>query len=336
MTPEPLRVQPNTARSFDQWSKERAVLKNSHLTLSILHRSRARITRPYPMKKLFFLLIFLFGTLSLASAQSNMMACCVKPAGGPSATEAFAMLASNDAFVGGHDAPLPYTYQGAGDMITYKTPDGQTAKAFAIKSSTPSSKYLFVIHEWWGLNDYIKREAATFAQELPGVNVIALDLYDGKVATAPSEAGQLMQSVKTDRAQAIIKGAMQYAGPKAQIASIGWCFGGGWSLQTALLAGKQAVGCVMYYGMPEKDVAKLKTLNTDVLGIFALQDQSISPAVVAQFEKDMAAAGKKLTVKNYDAVHAFANPSNPKYNKAYADEAHQLALAYLKKNFKLK
>jgi len=143
-----------------------------------------------------------------------------------------------------------------------------------------------------------------------------------------------MQAVKTERAAAIIKGAEMYAGPKAQFASVGWCFGGGWSLQSALLGGKQTVGCVMYYGMPEKDVAKLKTLNSDVLGLFAEQDKWINPEVVKQFEKDMAAAGKKVTVKEYPADHAFANPSNPKYNKELAADAHQKALAYLKARLK--
>jgi carboxymethylenebutenolidase len=125
-----------------------------------------------------------------------------------------------------------------------------------------------------------------------------------------------------------------YAGPKAQFASVGWCFGGGWSLQSALLGGKQTMGCVMYYGMPEKDVAKLKTLNSDVLGLFAEQDKWINPEVVKQFEKDMAAAGKKVTVKEYPADHAFANPSNPKYNKELATDAHQRALTYLKARLK--
>lgn len=244
------------------------------------------------------------------------------------------MLATDKDFSGGHDAPLPYSYAGDGQMITFKTTDGQTGHAFEIKSAKPSNKYLFVIHEWWGLNDYIKKEAATYAQEMPGVNVIALDLYDGQVATTPEEAGKLMQGVKTERAQAIIKGAEMYAGPKAQFASVGWCFGGGWSLQSALLGGKQTVGCVMYYGMPEKDVAKLKTLNSDVLGLFAEQDKWINPEVVKQFEKDMAAAGKKVTVKEYPADHAFANPSNPKYNKELAADAHQRALTYLKARLK--
>ncbi|WP_375419555.1 dienelactone hydrolase family protein [uncultured Hymenobacter sp.] len=293
------------------------------------------------MKKLLLFGAALLGlAASPASAQTAAspakMSCCARPAASASATEAFAMLATEKAFSGGHDAPLPYSYAGEGRLITFKTADGQTGSGFEIKSATPSSKYLFVIHEWWGLNDYIKKEAATFARELPGVNVIALDLYDGQVAATSDEAGKLMQGVKTERAAAIIKGAQAYAGPKAQFASVGWCFGGGWSLQTALLGGRQTVGTVMYYGMPEKDVTKLKQLKSSVLGIFATQDQWISPAVVAQFQKDMKAAGRPLTVKSYAADHAFANPSNPKFKQDDAADAHRLTLAYLKKSFKLK
>ena len=242
-----------------------------------------------------------------------MASCCARPAANlsASATEAFAMLAADKDFSGGHDAPLPYEFKGEGKMIDFKTPDGSTGQGFEIKSATPSNKYLFVIHEWWGLNDYIKKEAATFASEMPGVNIIAVDLYDGKVATTPEEAGKFMGEVKTERATAILKGAQQYAGPKAQLASIGWCFGGGWSLQEALLGGKQTVGCVMYYGMPEKDVARLKTLNTDVLGIFAIQDKWINPEVVAQFEKDMAAAGKKVTIAQLRCRPRLRQPLQP-------------------------
>ena len=285
------------------------------------------------MKKIFLLAAaaLAFGT---AQAQTAVLSCCARPATA-SATETFAMLANDQEFVGGHDAPLPYSYTGEGQMVEFKTSDGQIGHGFEIKSAKPSNKYLFVYQEWWGLNDYIKKEAARFAEEMPGVNVLAVDLYDGQIATSPDEAGKLMKSVKTDRAQAIIKGAQLYAGPKAEFASVGWCFGGGWSLQSALIGGKQTVGCVMYYGMPEKDVAKLKTLKSDVLGLFAEEDKSISPEVVAQFEKDMAAAGKKVTVKEYPAVHAFANPSNPKYNKDLAEDAHQRALTYLKARLKV-
>ena len=101
-----------------------------------------------------------------------------------------------------------------------------------------------MIQEWWGLNDYIKRESDNISTELGNVNVLALDLYDGMVAATPDSAMKLVQAVKTERLENIIKGALGYAGPKAKIYTIGWCFGGMWSLQTALLAGKQAVGCV--------------------------------------------------------------------------------------------
>ncbi|MCC2545290.1 hypothetical protein LJY25_02445 [Hymenobacter sp. BT175] len=84
------------------------------------------------------------------------------------------MLATDKDFSGGHDAPLPFTYAGEGQTIEFKTTDGKTGRGFEIRSATKSDKYLFVIHEWWGLNDYIKRETATFAAEMPGVNVIAL------------------------------------------------------------------------------------------------------------------------------------------------------------------
>jgi carboxymethylenebutenolidase len=289
------------------------------------------------MKKLLTLGAAILG-LTLSVSAQKMASCCARPAGNlsASATETFAMLATDKDFSGGHDAPLPYRYEGEGQMITFKTPDGTPGHGFEIKSAKPSNKYLFVIHEWWGLNDYIKKEAATFAREMPDVNIIAVDLYDGKVATTPEEAGKFMGEVKSERAVAILKGAQMYAGPKAQLASIGWCFGGGWSLQEALLGGKQTVGCVMYYGMPEKDVAKLKTLNSDVLGIFASQDKWINPEVVAQFKKDMSTAGKSVTIESYDADHAFANPSNPKYKKDDANKAHEHALAYLRGRFKSK
>ena len=278
------------------------------------------------MKKSLTLILALLA-LSLG-AQAQQKSCCARP--GKSSTQMFAMLATKKDFSGKHESPKPYHYQGEGAMIEFKTPDGGTGHAFEVKAAKPSNKYLFVIHEWWGLNDYIKKETAKFAEEMPDVNIVAVDLYDGKVATKADEAGALMQGVKTERAEAILKGAQAFAGPKAKIATVGWCFGGGWSLQAALLNGKQTVGCVVYYGMPEKDVTKLKTLNSDVLGIFALEDKWISPEVVKTFQADMGKAGKKVTVENYNADHAFANPSNPKFSEAYAADAHAKVLAYLK------
>ena len=234
-----------------------------------------------------------------------------------------------------HKNPLKIHFQSSiGKAITYKTADGKDADAYELKAKNPTRNYILVIHEYWGLNDFVKKESEKIYNDLGNVNIIDLDLYDGKVATTREDAGKYMQAVKEDRAKAIIQGAIAYAGPKAHIATIGWCFGGGWSLQTALLAGKQAVGCVMYYGMPEQDINRLKTLNCDVLGNFANQDKWINPKVVAKFDSSMKVAGKKLYLHQYDADHAFANPSNPIYNSAATKDAYDHTIEFLKARMK--
>jgi carboxymethylenebutenolidase len=221
-----------------------------------------------------------------------------------------------------------------GTSITYKTADGKESTAWFLKAKKATNNYILVIHEWWGLNDFVKRESEKIYNDLGNVNIIDLDLYDGKVATTREEAGKYMQAVNEDRAKAIINGAIAYAGAKAHIATIGWCFGGGWSLQTSLLAGKKAVACVMYYGMPEQDVNKLKTLNADVLGNFANKDQWINTKVVAKFDTDMEAAGKKLYLHQYDADHGFANPSNPIYDSNATKDAYANTITFFKARLK--
>ena len=281
------------------------------------------------MKKIILLTLFIW-LGAFAFAQKRVV-CCSKP----SATRQFAILASSSKFKMAHKNPLPVRFQSAvGTAITYKTADGKGATAYMLKAKKATNNYILVIHEWWGLNDYVKRESEKIYNDLGNVNVIALDLYDGKVAATREDAGKLMQAVNDDRAKAIINGAIAYAGPKAHIATIGWCFGGGWSLQTAIEGGKQAVGCIMYYGQPEKDVARLATINCDIIGFFGNQDKFPSPAVVDQFVKDADMAHVKLFVNRYEANHGFANPSNPSHNKEATDDAHAKAIAFIKERMK--
>ena len=273
-------------------------------------------------------ILFTIGLLMSTSFLHAQMACCVK------ATDDFAALGKDKKFVSAHDEPLPFVYESTkGNDINYNVADGSAAHAFEVKAVKQTPYYIFMIHEFWGLNDFVKQRAEALSDEL-GVNVLALDLYDGKVSANRDTAAKLMQSVNNNRAISIIKGAFAYAGSNAKVFTLGWCFGGGWSLQTALLGGNQVKGCVMYYGMPEKDVDRLKTLNCDVIGFFAKKDQWINPDVVSQFEQNMKAAGKNVKTYEYDADHAFANPSNPVYNKAAADDANAKATAFLKERIK--
>jgi carboxymethylenebutenolidase len=242
------------------------------------------------------------------------------------------MLGDDPLFITAHESPPPSDFSAStGTFITFKTDDGEGGRAFEVKSPKPSNKVVFMFHEWWGLNEYIQQEAERLQKELGDVTVLALDLYDVRTTASPEEAGKLMQAVKTERAINIIKGTLEYIGKEARVATIGWCFGGGWSHQASLVAGKQAVACVIYYGMPEMDIERLKSSNAPVLGIFARQDNWITPEKVREFEQAMKEADKLLTVKMYDAVHAFANPSNPKHDKKAAEDAHKNTIAFLKK-----
>src|SRR5271167_3426619 len=117
--------------------------------------------------------------------------------------------------------------------VSYKSGD-ETVNALLY---TPPGKgpfpALVVIHEWWGLNDWVKEEASKLADE--GYVALAIDLYRGKVATTPDEAHEIMRGVPEDRAKRDLHAAVVYLKSlpevnKDRIGAIGWCMGGGYSL----------------------------------------------------------------------------------------------------------
>lgn len=277
------------------------------------------------MKILTTLCLALLASFLSVSAQKKEIVCC-----GPTATEKFAMNAFDKTFLLSHRNPLPFKYKSdRGHDITFKTTDGTDAHGWEIKAKNTTDFYMFVFHEWWGLNDYIKQESEKLSNDLE-INVIAIDLYDNQVAATREDAGKFMQGVKTERANAIIKGAYAHIGSAAKVFTIGWCFGGGWSLQAAIEGGKQVQGCIMYYGAPEKDMDRLKSLQCDVLGFFGSKDKWLNPQVVDEFKANLLKAGKKASIYEYDADHAFANPSNPVYDKVATADAYSKLLTFVK------
>ncbi|MEZ4886956.1 MAG: dienelactone hydrolase family protein [Chitinophagales bacterium] len=240
-------------------------------------------------------------------------------------------FAKDEEFKNAHELKADIPFEPKGTMMEFASTDGKKGSAYLLKASESSPEYLFVIHEWWGLNNHIKQEAERLQADLGGnINVMALDLYDGKVATNREDAGKYMGATTEERGNAIIQGAINYAGKEAKIATIGWCFGGGWSLKSSILAGEQGAGCVIYYGMPLQEADKLKPLKADVLGIFAEKDGWITPKVVNDFKETATGIGKKVEVHQFDADHAFANPSSERYNAEAATKANALALTFLK------
>ena len=246
-------------------------------------------------------------------------------------TKDFAKLGKEKKFQEAHEKPKKIEIKAKGNMLKLSTTDGKDANGYLVKSKTTSNKYLLMVHEWWGLNDYMKREADRLFDELEGkVSVLVLDLYDGNVTDKRDEAGKYMNAVKEERAETIIQAALSFAGKDAAIGTIGWCFGGGWSLRTSIMAGAQGKACVIYYGLPVKTVEELAPLHADILGIFAKKDGWITPEVVNTFVALAKKAGKKIEVHEYNAAHAFANPSSPRYVEKAAQKANALALSFLK------
>jgi carboxymethylenebutenolidase len=154
-----------------------------------------------------------------------------------------------------------------------------------------------MIHEWWGLNDHIKDMADELASE--GYVVLAADLYNGEVATNPNRARELSSSVRENPEQAIsnMQSAVQYLASlpnvnSSRIASLGWCFGGGQSLQLALNSEQNPLAAtVIYYGDLVNDTNQLSKINWPVLGIFGDQDQSIPVESVSAFEQTLNETG---------------------------------------------
>jgi carboxymethylenebutenolidase len=225
-----------------------------------------------------------------------------------------------------------------GKPVSYKSGD-ETVNAILY---TPEGKgpfpALVVIHEWWGLNDWVKEQASKLADQ--GYVALAIDLYRGKVATTPDEAHQIMRGVPEDRANRDLLAASAFLRAQksvnpARVGSIGWCMGGGYALDLAV-ADPKLKAAVINYGHLASDDATLKKINAAILGIFGGQDKGIPPADVKKFESQMKALGKTAEIHIFpDAGHAFQNPNNKAgYRADDAAEAWKLTTAFLEKYLK--
>jgi carboxymethylenebutenolidase len=197
---------------------------------------------------------------------------------------------------------------------------------------------LVMIHEWWGLNDWIKQQAQHYADQ--GYVVLAIDLYRGQVATTPDQAHEIMRGVPEDRAQRDLLAAVSYlsslpaVSPK-RIGTIGWCMGGGYALDLAVADPRLKVAVINYGHLATED-ATLKKIRASILGIFGGQDQGIPAADVHKFEAQMRAQKKKVDIYIFPgAGHAFENPNNKQgYRPDDAAKAEKLTQDFLEKNLK--
>ena len=225
------------------------------------------------------------------------------------------------------------------EEVTYGEVGGKPVRGYLARPRTAPGALpgVIVIHEWWGLNDNLQAMTRRLAGE--GYQALAVDLFGGQKADHPDAAMKLVNGVLQNMAPAEenLRRAVAYlerqGAPK--IGVVGWCFGGGWSLATALLVPEKIDAAVIYYGRLESDPAKLAKLEAPILGSFGAEDNSIPVAKVREFEGALKKLGKPVDIKVYEgAGHAFANPSGGNYRPEAAKDAWRRTTEFFARNLK--
>jgi len=228
----------------------------------------------------------------------------------------------------------------AAEEVVYGTVGGHELRGYMTRPASARADAplpgVVMIHEWWGLNDNIRMMARRLAGE--GYRVLAVDMY-GRVATTPAEARAAMMEVMQNRPAGMqnLQAAAEFLGTRMhapKIGVIGWCFGGGWSLQSALQLADRIDAAAVYYGQPVTDQTQLARLDAPLAGFFGLRDQGIPADSVRKMESELKSLGKTVDFHFYDANHAFANPSGQSYNAEAAADAWTRTLDLFARNLK--
>jgi carboxymethylenebutenolidase len=219
----------------------------------------------------------------------------------------------------------------AGRMVEFPS-NGRTTSAYLATPAQGKGPGVLVLQEWWGLVGHIKNVCDRFAGE--GFSALAPDLYHGKTASEPDEAGKLFMALNIGQAEKDLRGASAFlAGHSstAKIGAVGFCMGGQLALFAATL--DPTVGaCVNFYGIHPNVKPAYARLSGPVLGLFAEKDEFVNPSVARQVDGDIKSAGKQSETHIYPGVdHAFFNDERADvYNKAAAEDAWKRTLAHFR------
>jgi carboxymethylenebutenolidase len=216
-------------------------------------------------------------------------------------------------------------------MVEFRA-NGTTTKGYLSAPAEAPGPGVLVIQEWWGLVGHIKNVADRFAAE--GFTALAPDLYHGKTATEPDEAGKLFMAINIARVEKDLRGAATYLAAHARpgkLGAIGFCMGGQLALFAATL--NPSIGAtVNFYGIHPNVKPDYTKLSGPVLGLFAEKDSFVTPAVARDVDRAIKAAGKHSEIHVYPgADHAFFNDERlDVYKKPAAEDAWRRTLAFLR------
>jgi carboxymethylenebutenolidase len=210
---------------------------------------------------------------------------------------------------------------------------GYLAQPYALANPENPLPAIVVIHEWWGLNDNVRAMTDRLAGE--GYLALAVDLYEGQTADTPADAMALMNAAMAQPKSVVeqLRSALDFLRDRhkaPRVAVLGWCFGGGWALQSAIQLADEVDAAVIYYGRVTSDEVELAKIDDPILGFFGSEDQGIPVEGVQDFAAALQRLGKEATIQVYDgADHAFANPSGTRYQPEAAEDAWGKTLSFL-------
>jgi carboxymethylenebutenolidase len=224
------------------------------------------------------------------------------------------------------------------DTVTF--PAGKATVPGFVAAPEKSGRYpgIIVVHDWWGLTDWVKQQTQNLAAQ--GFVVLAVDLYGGKLPADAAEAGQLGQSVSSDSAVLKLMAGLVYLATRSdverdRIGAVGWAMGGGYALRLAMHV-PQIAACVDNYGEVPTDPNEMQLIGAAVLGNFGSDDHGVTPVDVQGFEKTMKNLNRRVDLKIYDgAGHSFENPNDrDAYRPDAAADAWNRTVAFLDKSLR--
>lgn len=210
------------------------------------------------------------------------------------------------------------------ETVAY-TIDTLNMKSFVVYDENIEGKRpaVLVVHEWWGLNDYIMRRAKMLAEM--GYIAMAVDMYgNDRKGNNPEEAGRLATPYyqNPQMTKKVFDAALEELKKnpnvdQSKIAGIGYCFGGGVLLNLARL-GEPLNGVVSFHGSLVGTPADKDLTKAEILVCHGEADSFVPNEEAVKFKKQMDSIGKSYTFKSYpNAQHAFTNPQADEWGKKF-------------------
>jgi len=211
------------------------------------------------------------------------------------------------------------------ESLSYSIGDEKFSSYVAFNDQSVDKRpVVLVVHEWWGMNDYVKRRTRQLAEL--GYLAIAVDLYgEEKIANNVGEAVGFSTPfyknptlAKSHFDAALEKIKLNRLADTNNIAAIGYCFGGSMVLNFAKM-GENLKGVVSFHGglagvPPTKDLMK-----SEILICHGADDKFVSADEVANFKKELDGVNAIYTFKQYsNATHAFSNPDATEMGKKFS------------------